>query len=433
VGTVGLDESSLIEEVSGSGALAEWYFVLNGLARRGLVRWSVVDDGETLVTLMPTSASFAIVPFASDVDRLYLLSRFAYLRREGEKLVLESPQARATIIIEDARVAAMLAGLARPSSARDLADRAGGLAIDAAGLVLGLLGGVGLVRDVGVEGSDPEDESSTWGAWEFHDLLFHARTRKGRTDVPHGATFRLQGKVEPAPAIKPPPSGVAIPLDRPDLARLPHDDRTLAWTVETRRSIREYGERPMSIGQLGEFLFRVGRVKDVRELELETPAGPLRMEFASRPYPSGGGLYELEFSVVAIACEGLEPGLYAYDGCEHSLVLVRGLGPDVASLARDAADAAGIPRETLQVVIVLSARPLRLSWKYASVAYSLILKHVGVVYQSMYLAATAMGLAPCALGSGDSDAFARAAGLEADVEVSVGEFLLGSCRESDSS
>ena len=62
----------------------------------------------------------------------------------------------------------------------------------------------------------------------------------------------------------------------------------------------------------------------------------------------------------------------------------------------------------------------------SSIAYALILKHVGVVYQTMYLAATAMGLAPCALGCGDSDAFARAAGTDYYDETSVGEFLLGS-------
>jgi hypothetical protein len=44
----------------------------------------------------------------------------------------------------------------------------------------------------------------------------------------------------------------------------------------------------------------------------------------------------------------------------------------------------------------------------------------------MYLAATAMNLAPCALGCGDSDLFARAAGTDYYVETSVGEFLLGS-------
>jgi SagB-type dehydrogenase family enzyme len=59
-------------------------------------------------------------------------------------------------------------------------------------------------------------------------------------------------------------------------------------------------------------------------------------------------------------------------------------------------------------------------------AYALILKHVGVLYQTMYLAATAMSLAPCGIGCGDSDLFARAAGTDYYAETSVGEFLLGS-------
>ena len=47
----------------------------------------------------------------------------------------------------------------------------------------------------------------------------------------------------------------------------------------------------------------------------------------------------------------------------------------------------------------------------------------------MYLTATAMELAPCAIGTGDSDLFARASGLDYYEETSVGEFALGSRRE----
>ncbi|MFD0530627.1 hypothetical protein ACFQ1I_34450 [Kitasatospora arboriphila] len=53
-----------------------------------------------------------------------------------------------------------------------------------------------------------------------------------------------------------------------------------------------------------------------------------------------------------------------------------------------------------------------------------------MVYQTLYLVATAMGLAPCGLGSGDTDAAARALGLDWTAESSVGEFLIGS-RPSD--
>jgi hypothetical protein len=56
----------------------------------------------------------------------------------------------------------------------------------------------------------------------------------------------------------------------------------------------------------------------------------------------------------------------------------------------------------------------------------LILKHVGVLYQTMYCVATAMNLAPCALGGGDSLAFTEATGRDPLEEPCVGEFLLGS-------
>ncbi len=120
------------------------------------------------------------------------------------------------------------------------------------------------------------------------------------------------------------------------------------------------------------------------------------------------------------------PGLYHYDPAGHRLERLAGPTPEVAALLSDAARSAGVAPEGLQVLLILASRFPRLAWKYASLAYALTLKHVGVVYQTMYLAATAMGLAPCALGGGDSDLFARAAGVDYYAETSVGEFLLGS-------
>jgi hypothetical protein len=49
-----------------------------------------------------------------------------------------------------------------------------------------------------------------------------------------------------------------------------------------------------------------------------------------------------------------------------------------------------------------------------------------VVYQTCYLVATAMRLAPCGLGSGDAHLAARAFGLDWQQGSSVGEFMLSS-------
>ena len=114
-------------------------------------------------------------------------------------------------------------------------------------------------------------------------------------------------------------SADVIDVHRPDLERLTRDDPPLTLVQERRRSVRKYGSPPLSVRQLGEFLYRVGRVKALRQTPVPTPGGPIPMEFAPRPYPGGGGLYELELYVTAHACSGLPPGLYHYDAHDHRL------------------------------------------------------------------------------------------------------------------
>ena len=78
-----------------------------------------------------------------------------------------------------------------------------------------------------------------------------------------------------------------------------------------------------------------------------------------------------------------------------------------------------------QILITIAARFGRVSWKYSSVAYSLILKDVGVLLQTLYLMATDMGLGGCAIGTNNIDLFAKMTGLEFHVEGPVGQFALG--------
>jgi oxazoline/thiazoline dehydrogenase len=409
-----LAESVLATE--GPAALARWYYSLQTLARRGFLRLSVCSDKQRLATLVPISPSFVFTAGAAPPDRPYRLSRFAYLRRSGEEMVLESPLAFARMVLHDDRAAALVHALARPADVQELGRRVPDLPANAAVPLLGLLAAAGMT----VEDDDPALQ-----CWEFHDLLFHSRSRVGRHDAPVGGTYRHAGRLEPPPTLKPAATGEAVELYRPDLEKLTREDPPFARVVEERRSIREYALEVITDRQLGEFLFRVARVKEYREWEAATPAGPVRVKGAARPYPAGGGLYELEVYAVVQACRGLAPGLYHYDPAGHRLERLAGRTTEVAALLSDAARSAGAAPESLQVLLILASRLPRLAWKYASLAYALTLKHVGVVYQTMYLAATAMGLAPCALGGGDSDLFARAVGVDYYAETSVGEFLLG--------
>jgi SagB-type dehydrogenase family enzyme len=261
--------------------------------------------------------------------------------------------------------------------------------------------------------------------WEFHDLLFHSRSRLGRYRQRHGATYPFLDRCPPEPALTPARWPDTIALDPPDIERFERDDPPLALVQSTRRSIRNYGEQPLKLRQLGDFLGRVGQVQDFWEAS-QPGSQAETMSFAARPYPAGGAMYELELYAAVRACEGLEPGLYHYASGEHLLERVRAGGDEVDELIGGGATGMGAAPESMQVLILVTARIPRIAWKYESIAYALVLKDVGVLLQTMYLTATAMELSPCAIGSGNSDLFAQASGIDYYEESAVGEFALGS-------
>jgi SagB-type dehydrogenase family enzyme len=157
--------------------------------------------------------------------------------------------------------------------------------------------------------------------------------------------------------------------------------------------------------------------------------GP-EVSYAARPYPSAGAAYELELYLTAADCEGLERGFYHYDPDQHALtpIVVRPQELDAQlGAAEFAMGASGRP----QILITIAARFGRVAWKYSSVAYSLILKDVGVLIQTLYLMATDMKLGGCAIGTNNIELFAKMTGMEYFVEGPVGQFALGRARRAD--
>jgi SagB-type dehydrogenase family enzyme len=432
LGSQGEFEDRLMETVlaaEGTEGLAKFYYYVGRLSQRCLLRRALYVNSRPLVTLMPVSGYFTYAALSIAPGRRYRLSRFAFMRAEGGETILESPLSYARIILHDWRVTALLHDLARPRLADALADPIA-MPAGSTNQFMTLLLNARMLTDENGREEPVEHQNPSLRSWEFHDLLFHSRSRVGRHDLPVGGTYRFAGELDPPPALKSTRPDESIDLYRPDLERLKIEDPPFALVQETRRSIREFDAKPITLQQLGEFLYRVGRVTDSVEMEVPTLAGPVMMEFARRPYPGGGALYELELYLAVRACENLAAGIYHYEPQAHRLERISGQTVHLEGLLSTAGEAARIPKEQLQVLIVIASRFQRLSWKYASMAYALTLKHAGVLYQTMYLVATAMKLAPCGIGCGDADLFARATGTDYYEESSVGEFLLGSKRGS---
>jgi oxazoline/thiazoline dehydrogenase len=407
--------STQVRSAGGAGALLRFHQMLADFTEMRLLCRGGSCSGEPLVTVVPCFRS-APEPRDSAPPGALRLSRFAFLRREGCSLIAESPLAHSYLILHGAGGALLVSRLAAPMDPAGLAseETIPGLREDEAELCLDLLWEAGFLSPVDEDGRAWEDEDPELLAWEFHDLLFHSRSRAGRHQNPYGGTWPFRGIIDPLPALPPKRSGETVDLFRPDLERLLRDDPPFTRVLESRRSRRGPGERPVTVRELGELLFRSSRVRKV------IPGSA--HEVSDRVYPAAGAVYELEIYPVVRCCEGLPPGLYRYDPGDHRLERLSGMSPEARELLESAGRTAGA--EPPEVLLVLAARFRRMTWKYRSMAYAAILKDVGVLYQTMCLVAAAMGLAACALGGGDSDLFARAAGTRYTAETSVGELIL---------
>lgn len=409
---------NLIIEHDGVAGLSKILSSLRRLTQRGLICQTVTWPEGRLATLVPMSPPHTWLSDGHIAPSRYVMSRFTYLHKNDEQYILASPLAHATIVLHDWRATALLYMLTQPASLQGLYNTFQDLPAASIDMFVQMLLECRVLSGIMADGQ-PEEETPTLTQWDFHDLVFHTKSRIGRNNSPCGATFRFLGKIDPLPAIKPPMSDEVISLYKPDIQALKVNDVPFTRVLEARRSIRTHGEQPITVMQLGEFLYRTARIRAL------TRTAEQGYERSNRPYPSSGACYELELYVIANACAGLPSGLFYYCPKEHQLYRVAGQTREVEALLEEAyhaADQQGMP----QILIVLTARFQRVAWKYEAMAYAAILKNVGVLYQTMYLVATAMGLAACALGSGNSDVFAAAAGVDYYVETSVGEFMLGS-------
>lgn len=409
--------SQMVEQDEGNFLALRFYAYLQKFSNCGWLCHSVLVEGNAIATAIPLTSDEQFPCTEVAVESKYMLSRFAYSHQVEGQLLLESPLSRSQVLLLDWKGAALLSQLAKPHSCHELVTGIPGVSLETVKQFISLLLSAKMLSEVCEDGTIKEQANTTLAQWEFHDLLFHTRSRLGRHANPFGGTYRFLGKIEPLPALKPRISEEVIELlYKPDLETLKTTEASFTQVLEARKSIRQYGETPITAQQLGEFLYRCARVKHPIQTE--------RGEFSSRPYPGGGAIYELELYPVINSCEGISSGLYHYEPLAHQLCRISDRTETLEALlnnARQSMGQQGMP----QVLIVIAARFQRLAWKYESMAYALILKHVGVLYQTMYLVATAMELAPCGLGGGNSDLFTKAAGCDYYAETSVGELALG--------
>ncbi|MBC7348581.1 MAG: SagB/ThcOx family dehydrogenase [Candidatus Aminicenantes bacterium] len=165
---------------------------------------------------------------------------------------------------------------------------------------------------------------------------------------------------------------------------LPSPDREDGWplfkAINSRRSVREFRKKPVSLAALSQILWAAQGIT--------LKAG----DFSLRTAPSAGALYPIDIYVCVQAVDTLKPGLYHFLPAAQALRM-RYEG-DFSQLLADAALNQDFLAEA-SLVLVLTAVFERTTWKYGARGFRYLYLDAGHIAQNAALAAVSLGLGSC--------------------------------------
>jgi SagB-type dehydrogenase family enzyme len=326
----------------------------------------------------------------------WVVSEFTVMTWRAGRVEITSTASDATFATDDLELAGLAHAFARPRSVREvLADRGNGAEIEAR---------IDNLIRAGIIVPANEPELAAAHHWDSSALAYHRRSRR---------PFRKTSGPAAAPEISMRSPEQWIPLARGS----PATGRDLADVLDARYSGRAWSPAPLPFETFSRFLWLSARDRK--------SAGDFR--HLSRAYPSGGATYSLElYPVIALdAVAMIAGGLYRYLSDGHGLEAVSTKFTEVFPFLEAAGRSAGAPAAP-PIVVLITSRFAKQSEVYGDLAYSLILKEVGCLLQTLYLVGEALGLSVCALGGGSpSGRLARLRGTSEVAEPVVGELVFG--------
>jgi SagB-type dehydrogenase family enzyme len=198
------------------------------------------------------------------------------------------------------------------------------------------------------------------------------------TDLYRTNTAKRQGLEKPEMFLEPDPECKIFKL-KEEFESI--KQKTLSEVIESRSSLREYAELPLSFEELSYLLWETCRVKSYRN------------NAVFRTIPTAGATNSMETYIYANNIEGLDKGIYLYVQNKHSLAMANNID-NLSDLVNDSL--LGQLRSA-PVVFFFTALPERTEYKYDFCAHKMIAMEAGHACQNLSLAAEIIDSGACAI------------------------------------
>ena len=159
---------------------------------------------------------------------------------------------------------------------------------------------------------------------------------------------------------------------------------------ESRRSIRKYANKPISLNELSYLLWCSQGVKKLVDN---------RATF--RTVPSAGARHAIETYILVNNVDGLEKGIYWYNALEHKISLVINT-KNIADKITEACFSQKFVKKSA-VTFIWIADIHRMAWRYGDRGYRYLFLDAGHICQNVYLAAESIDCGVCAIAAYDDD------------------------------
>jgi SagB-type dehydrogenase family enzyme len=169
----------------------------------------------------------------------------------------------------------------------------------------------------------------------------------------------------------------------PAIESIPQNGRTFDDVISSRRSLRDFANRELTLNELSQILHQSYGVTG------ESPASRgFRQNFRSAP--SAGALYPAEIYIAVRKVAGVEPGIYHYNVPNHEIELM--IPGDPTEQVSEVCCRQEYVRQA-SIVVLISGVLTRTKLKYGERGYRYVLLDIGHLGQNIYLSCASLELA----------------------------------------